>query len=320
MTIVTKPIVDKKDEKAFLNEFEGPPNVAVTVPSDAVQVPISNIVGGDEDSNRDETDTLNAVRIHNRAGGFKFIFLIILVVTALTSGFCFFRALHVAHYRRGICRLPFDLRFFDDTTLISGSFSNNENGLERTPKELGGSLIEEVKETINEKVVEEADGKIGLEYEIDVETETFEMFQMPQLSRGKYLHDFKMNKTLIIDTDNNVCFIMPLDRKEIEPPRDFMEFINRLNNGIYQLDLDEVRHDTRVVLPPLEKVDMMEYGFHIANQCRRKSSYLLEDVAKVLVKRSATPAEGEVGKKFNFIEFGGKHFIKYNIVNIDDLN
>jgi len=233
--------------------------------------------------------------------------LIILAVTALTSGFCFFRALHVAHYRRGICRLPFDLRFFDDTTLISGSFSNNENGLERTPKELGGSLIEEVKETINEKVVEEADGKIGLEYEIDVETETFEMFQMPQLSRGKYLHDFKMNKTLIIDTDNNVCFIMPLDRKEIEPPRDFMEFINRLNNGIYQLDLDEVRHDTRVVLPPLEKVDMMEYGFHIANQCRRKSSYLLEDVAKVLVKRSATPAE-EVGKKIRFHRVWRKTF------------
>jgi len=315
MTIVTKPIIDKKDEKAFLNDFEGPPNVAVTIPSDVVQVPISN--NAEEDS-QDETDTMSAVRIHNRVGGFKFIFLIILIITAVTSGFCFFRALHVAHYRRGICSLPFDLRFFDDTTLISGSFSNN-NGLSKTSNELGGSLITEVKETINEEVKQQPDGQIGLEYEIDIETETFEMFQMPQLSRGKYLHDFKMNKTLIIDTDNNVCFIMPLDRKEIEPPRDFMEFINRLNNGIYQLDLDEVRHDTRVVLPPLEKVDMMEYGFHIANQCRRKSSYLLEDVAKVLVKRSATPTEGEVGKKFNFIEFGGKHFIKYNIVNINDL-
>lgn len=311
MTIVTKPIVDKKDEKAFLNDFEGPPNVAVTIPSDTAQVPNSNNAGNDEYFS-DETDS--AVRIHNRAGGFKFIFLVILVVTALTSGFCFFRALHVAHYRRGICRLPFDLRFFDDTTLISGSFSNTD-GLVRTPKELGGSLITEVKETINEKVNEEADGKIGLVYEIDVETETFEMFQMPQLSRGKYLHDFKMNKTLIIDTDNNHCFIMPLDRKEIEPPRDFMEFINRLNNGIYQLDLDEVRHDTRVVLPALTKVDREEYGFHIANQCHRRTSYLLEEVEKVLVKRSA-PTEG---KTFNFIEFGGKHFIKYNIVNFSDL-
>ena len=58
---------------------------------------------------------------------------------------------------------------------------------------MGGSLITEVKETINEKIKEEADGKIGLEYEIDVETETFEMFQMPSLSRGKYLHDFKVH-------------------------------------------------------------------------------------------------------------------------------
>ena len=105
--------------------------------------------------------------------------------------------LHVAHYRRGICRLPFDLRFFDDTTLISGSFSNTDS-LERNPKELGGSLITEVKETINEKIKEEADGKIGLEYEIDVETETFEMFQMPSLSRGKYLHDFKVHIILHI--------------------------------------------------------------------------------------------------------------------------
>jgi len=285
--------------------------VAVTVPSDVVQVPISN--NAEEDS-QDETDSMSAVRIHNRMGGFKFIFLVILVVSALTSGFCFFRALHVAHYRRGICSLPFDLRFFDDTTLISGSFSNN-NGLSKTPNELGGSLVTEVKETINEEVKQQPDGQIGLEYEIDIETETFEMFQMPQLSRGKYLHDFKMNKTLIIDTDNNHCFIMPLDRKEIEPPRDFMEFINRLNNGIYQLDLDEVRHDTRVVLPPLARVDMRDYGFHIASQCRRRTSYLLEEVEKVLVKRSA-PTDG---KKFNFIEFGGKHFIKYNIVNIKDL-
>ena len=75
--------------QAFLNDFEGPPNVAVTVPSDTAQVPITNIAGRDEEHS-DETDS--AVRMHNRAGGFKFIFLVILVVTALTSGFCFFRA------------------------------------------------------------------------------------------------------------------------------------------------------------------------------------------------------------------------------------
>ena len=69
-----------------------------------------------------------------------------------------------------------------------------------------------------------------------------------------------MNKTLIIDTDNNRCFIMTLNRDEVKPPKDFMDFITRLNNGVYQLDLDEVRHDTRVVTPELERVDWREYG------------------------------------------------------------
>ena len=54
------------------------------------------------------------------------------------------------------------------------------------------SLVTEVKERVNEKLVEEDNGQLGLEYEIDVETETFELTQMPQLSRGKYLHDFKV--------------------------------------------------------------------------------------------------------------------------------
>lgn len=178
------------------------------------------------------------------------------------------------------------------------------------------SLVSEVKETIDEELVEEPNGKLGLEYEIDVEEETFEMTQMPQLSKGRYLHDFKMNKTLIIDTDNKRCFILALNRNEITPPRDFMEFINRLNKGVYQLDLEEVRHDTRVVLPPLERVPWEKYGIHIANSCKDKTSYLLEDVDKVLVKRSAPAVK--TGKS-EFIEFGGKHFIKYNIININDL-
>ena len=53
---------------------------------------------------------------------------------------------------------------------------------------------------------------------------------------------------------------MTLNRDEVKPPKDFMDFITRLNNGVYQLDLDEVRHDTRVVTPELERVDWREYG------------------------------------------------------------
>lgn len=74
--------------QAFLADFEGPPNVAVTIPCDAAPPLVTGRDSEDENS-QDEADT---VRIHNRMGGFKFVFLAILIVAALTSGFCFYRA------------------------------------------------------------------------------------------------------------------------------------------------------------------------------------------------------------------------------------
>jgi hypothetical protein len=34
-----------------------------------------------------------------------------------------------------------------------------------------------------------------------------------------------------------------------------MDIISKLKNGAFELDLDEIRHDTRVVQPPLESLD-----------------------------------------------------------------
>ena len=33
-----------------------------------------------------------------------------------------------------------------------------------------------------------------------------------------------------------------------------MEIISKLKNGAFELDLDEIRHDTRVILPALESL------------------------------------------------------------------
>jgi len=35
-------------------------------------------------------------------------------------------------------------------------------------------------------------GALELDYELDVEMEEFEMLQLPEISHGKYLHDFKV--------------------------------------------------------------------------------------------------------------------------------
>ena len=56
-------------------------------------------------------------------------------------------------------------------------------------------MVSEMKETITKELVNDKDGGVGLEYEMDIEMETFEMTQMPQLSHGIYVHDFKVNSS-----------------------------------------------------------------------------------------------------------------------------
>ena len=53
----------------------------------------------------------------------------------------------------------------------------------------------------------------------------------------------------------------------------------------------------------------------IANNCQKRTSYLLEEVEKILEKRSAS----EVPAPSKFIEFGGDSFITYNIVNLKEV-
>ena len=40
----------------------------------------------------------------------------------------------------------------------------------------------------------------GLTLEYEEELEAFEMLQMPELFSGRYIHDFSVKKTLIIDS------------------------------------------------------------------------------------------------------------------------
>jgi len=103
------------------------------------------------------------------------------------------------------------------------------------------------------------DNSLELDYELDLEFEEFEEFRMPQLSRGRYLHDFKVNKTAILDTAGGRCFLLDLDREEVPKPKSFLEIVRHLRrDGVYGMDVEEVRQDTRIVFPPL--VNLSDYG------------------------------------------------------------
>ena len=131
------------------------------------------------------------------------------------------------------------------------------------------------------------DGSIEFDYELDLDYEEFESFELPELSKGRYLHDFKVktfnpmlacacmqeyiileiplpfsmvqvNQTAIIDPEDNRCFLLPLDRDEIPKPRSLFDIIANMKNGAYELDIQEIRHDTRVVLPSI--TDLTPFG------------------------------------------------------------
>merc|ERR1719219_682348 len=157
------------------------------------------------------------------------------------------------------------------------------------------------------------------------------MLQMPELSNGRYIHDFTMKKTLILDTDNNRCFVTELDENEIQKPRNICQMLNGVRNGgVYKLDLEEVRKETFAV--EMENVNRTVYGCPIATISRYNCNkfyhlYDIEDEVfndekyiqdlndpETRLKRSADGAN----KEFDFVEFAGKSLITYSIVNVND--
>ncbi len=61
--------------------------------------------------------------------------------------------------------------------------------------------------TLTEKLVKNELGRVGLEYEMDIELETYEMTQMPELSHGRYIHDFKVTLLFFLLVDHvTTCF------------------------------------------------------------------------------------------------------------------
>lgn len=317
MTIVTKPIAgdrkDKKDREALITMEPEEPSGPAVVPA-AVRGHLAEDV------------------THYTMSACTQTVLMVLIVSALIVGtlgaFNAYKQMTEGHhYIRGFCRLPYTRAH--EETLITGDFGSRPAGLTRNSDDDGqlamdGDAVEPLRKVSQPGLVESLqvetkinkNGALELDYELDVEMEEFEMLQLPEISHGRYLHDFKVNKTAIIDPDGERCFVLPLNRDEISPPRSLMDIISKLKNGAYELDLDEIRHDTKVVLPPLTSFE--GYGFFIEKSCAPLTTYRLEQVESTrnLVKRSV---DGSVSLD-GFVEFAGKSFIKYNILNLDAID
>jgi hypothetical protein len=121
----------------------------------------------------------------------------------------------------------------------------------------------------------------------DMQHETIEVPNIGDTRRATVLHDFNKNVTAIIDREQSYCFIMPLNRTLVMPPRDFWDLLVKLKTGYYIPNVEVVRENYRALTPPLQ--DLTPYGVNIWNECHSFNSYRLvpEGEPIAISKRSA---------------------------------
>uniref|UniRef100_A0A0K2TRD3 Integral membrane protein 2 n=1 Tax=Lepeophtheirus salmonis TaxID=72036 RepID=A0A0K2TRD3_LEPSM len=240
--------------------------------------------------------------------------LLLIGIVAMTIGFMgathLYRQLEHQSRFRGVCHIPYQKLLDTSSAMITGDFKGRGNYKNMFSSSMNPWIQ---RDSVAEKIV--VGDSVELDFELDIETNSYESLEIPEISRGRYLHDFRTNKTAIIDPDAGRCFVMPLNREEIEPPRNFIDIINKMRQGTYKLDFRKIRKDTRVVLPPLSNLE--EYGSFIEKACRDKKTFRLEEVTGARVIRDVESEKKIIPTPF--IEYAGKAVLHYNIINLDDI-
>lgn len=153
-------------------------------------------------------------------------------------------------------------------------------------------------------------------FELDLASEEYEKIDVPDFKdgrNGRFIHDFNTNTTGIIDMTGKRCFIMPLNRDNVLPPKSLYDLIQKMWEGYYKVNTDIVRETMRVVTPPI--TDEEEVGAYISRECKGLPIYKLEKiVGNGIVKRSA-----ELPTEALFAQYAGHGISEVDIVNFDEL-
>ncbi|XP_066589187.1 integral membrane protein 2C [Prorops nasuta] len=152
------------------------------------------------------------------------------------------------------------------------------------------------------------------QFEFDLENGNYEKIDVPDFRggrEGRFIHDFNINKTGIIDIDGQCCFVMPLNRQRVLPPRNMYDLLKKMYNGYYEVDTEVVRETMRVVTPPI--TDFSSVGAYIARECQNLRTYMLEKVNPgSVVKRDVSTGV--------FGQFAGKNVVEIEILNLPELH
>lgn len=151
-------------------------------------------------------------------------------------------------------------------------------------------------------------------FKLDLENGHYEDIDVPDFRgrQGRFIHDFNINKTGIIDTVRQCCFVMPLNRQCVLPPRNMYDLLRKMYSGYYDVDTKVVKETMKVVKPPI--TDLSLVGTYIARECQDFPKYML-----MKVNTSSTNVFKRSVSNGVFGVFAGKNIIELNILNIDEI-
>lgn len=323
MTILTKPFGDaKKSEKSILPLVGG---------SDVPPVPTAPSVARDEESAASSIILIRRARRFSSATTY-ILFLIALLVTSLgiIAGVFYYR--QYAHSRNhlrfhGFCQIPYDSASVNDNNMYYMNSMLRDDSYEPDPLAKRVLEIQElftpyqqqsqhITQRLKDSDKELTDQFFKEEFELGLsDDENYSKINVPVFRgqrQGRFLHDFKYNQSGIIDKDNGQCFLMPLDRETVLPPKSLRDLIEKMWNGYYNINTSTVRKNMRVITPELQ--DLSDVSPRITSECEDMKIYRLEKLISGVFKRSA-----DLHQHAKFAEFGGNHISIIDIQNLEDI-
>ncbi|XP_021960756.1 integral membrane protein 2B isoform X2 [Folsomia candida] len=232
------------------------------------------------------------------------IMALLVMTVGLFGGLYIYKQMSRARLQkwRGWCNVP----YLTESPYHSGRIDQNFRDSELNDPLLGMQKLEGAKKDTN---------FFREEFEIDLTDEKYTKVEVPDFKNGRlgrFIHEFDSNKTAIVDQTGKRCFIMPLDRERILPPKSMYDMIEKMWKGYYSVNTQRVRENMRVVLPAVD--DLSELGEYIQQECEDKTTYRLEKATDRVYKRSISSAH-----ELPFTEFAGLYTIDYDIVNLDQI-
>ncbi|KAF7996938.1 hypothetical protein HCN44_002584 [Aphidius gifuensis] len=216
-------------------------------------------------------------------------------------------------FRTGWYSIPYD-RMSEKAALLNEQYAAGVS----SDTELLHNLLRGNKQlpilSTNEKLNEQFDDTFQESFEIDLENE-HEGIDVPDFRggrQGRFLHDFNINLTGIIDVDGHSCFVMPLNRQRVLPPRNMYDLLGKMYDGYYEVNTEVVRETMKAVLPAIR--DRSSVGTYIARECKNMPIYALEKI-----NNTSTGISKREVKEAPFVLFSGNKISEFNILNMDEV-